>query len=165
MNSREKQRKVLRASGSVVANIRQLPLYMKVINVVLAIVLALGVGSNWAYAAELIPDAPETPAVEDPTINLDYGNTATLNAPDTEGASSYEWQIYLQEQDAYVPIASETESSLVVTSTMLEKALDADRLASLKSIVRDSDGKEINSKDFQVKLGEEKSIEEMANDA
>lgn len=46
MNSREKQRRALHANKGVVAAVRQLPLYMKVINVVLAIVLALGVGSN-----------------------------------------------------------------------------------------------------------------------
>ncbi len=103
--------------------------------------------------------------MEDTTINLDYGNTATLDAPSVEGASTYEWQIYLQEQDAYVPIAGETEASLEVTSAMLEKALDADRAASLKAIVKDSAGAELTSKEYTVKLGEEKSIEEMAQDA
>lgn len=46
MNSREKQRKAMHARGGALARVRQLPTYMKIINVVLAIVLALGVGSN-----------------------------------------------------------------------------------------------------------------------
>ena len=46
MNSREKQRRAMHASNGLVAKVRQLPTFMKVINVVLALVLALGVGQN-----------------------------------------------------------------------------------------------------------------------
>ena len=46
MSSREKQRRALHARGGVMQRVRMLPLYMKVINVFLAIILAFGVGAN-----------------------------------------------------------------------------------------------------------------------
>ena len=73
MNSREKQRRAMHAKGGALARVRQLPLYMKIINVVLAVVLALGVGANWAYAAELLPEGNEA-------VTLPQDSSKTLTA-------------------------------------------------------------------------------------
>lgn len=157
MSSREKQRRALHAQGGVLQRVRMLPLYMKVINVILAIILAFGVGANWAYAAEFMPEG-------DQSLELAWSETKTLTAPTVKDASSYEWQIYSEEVGDYAVINNEKESTLDVDSAMLVSAINNDRVATVRCAVTDS-SKNVTYKNYFVTLGQDTTEQQAKQDA
>lgn len=148
MNSREKQRRAVHAMGGALARVRQLPLYMKIINVVLAVVLALGVGANWAYAAELLPEGNEA-------VTLAQGSSNTLTAASVAKSQAnesvtYGWQILDQKTGKYVEIVGEVASKITVDYSMIANELDANNTATIRSVVYDSKENVIAQKDYYV---------------
>lgn len=143
MNSREKQRQALHANSTIAAKVRQLPLYMKVINVALAIILAFGVCTNWSFAAEVlhiqVANASETDqSYAEDSRTMEHGDTLQLSGLSPDGASSYEWQIFCEAENNYLPIVGQTEKDLTVDAGLLENQLNADNTAKLQCLTYDA---------------------------
>ncbi|MDO5426278.1 MAG: hypothetical protein Q4F54_00255 [Coriobacteriia bacterium] len=151
MNSREKQRRAMHAKGGALARVRQLPLYMKIINVVLAVVLALGVGSNWAYAAELLPEAGSeaVTVAQDGSQTLTSASVGKANSGETV---SYAWQILNQATGDFIEINGEVASTITVDYAMLKNQLDENNTTTVRSVVYDSSEKVIAQKDYYISM-------------
>lgn len=87
---------------------QRMPLSKCVISIVLTITLVLGFGTNLSYAAEFLPEGPQT-------VSMTNSETKTLVAPANNfDQANYTWEMYSAELGDFAQIAGETASTLVV---------------------------------------------------
>ena len=98
------QKRYVPAHTSKSFNKKNYNLFKKLISVLLAIILATGLGTNLSYAAEFIPSALEP-------LHVTLLQTETKNIDAPQEGSSYVWQIQLVSTGDFVTIPNEEKKS------------------------------------------------------
>lgn len=87
---------------------QRMPLSKCVISIVLTITLVLGFGTNLSYAAEFLPEGPQT-------VTMTNAETKTLVAPASNyDQANYTWEMFSNELGDFAQISGETGSTLKV---------------------------------------------------
>ena len=87
---------------------QRMPLSKCVISIVLTITLVLGFGTNLSYAAEFLPEGPQT-------VTMSNAETKTLVAPASNyDQANYTWEMFSNELGDFAQISGETGSTLKV---------------------------------------------------
>lgn len=98
----------LRGGSHAKSNWQRMPLSKCIISLVLTVTLVFGIGPKLSYAADVLPDGPQT-------VTMTNAETKTLVAPSNSfDQATYAWEMFSTELNDFALISGETGSTLKV---------------------------------------------------